>query len=114
MVFVAGAPAPWLTASIVAGLLVFGGIFAINSSLHSYLILAFTEDERVTMDVGFYYMANAGGRLVGTILSGATYQVGGVSLCLATAALFAGLSALAAGRLDPYADRGKAGADGEP
>mgnify|MGYP005839833321 FL=1 len=54
----------------MAGLLLFGAVFAVNSSLHSCLILAFTRDERVTMDVGFYYMANAGGRLLGTVLSG--------------------------------------------
>jgi predicted MFS family arabinose efflux permease len=73
----------------------------VNSALHSYLILAFTRDERVTMDVGFYYMANAAGRLIGTVLSGLTYQVGGLALCLATAAVMVGLSALAAGRLEP-------------
>lgn len=70
-------PAPWLTACPMAGLLAFGAVFAINSWLHSYLILAFTRAERVTMDVGFYYMANAGGRLMGTLLSGLTYQAGG-------------------------------------
>jgi len=101
LVWVAGDPAPWLTASIVIGLLVFGGLFAVNSSLHSYLILAFTQDERVTMDVGFYYMANATGRLLGTVLSGASYQIGGLPLCLATAALMVFLSLLAAGRLSP-------------
>ena len=90
---------PVLTTIVVIGLLIFGGIFAVNSSLHSYLILAFTQDERVTMDVGFYYMANAGGRLVGTVLSGATYQLGGLALCLATAAVFVVLSALSAGQL---------------
>ncbi len=95
------APAPWLTALLVAGLLAFGAIFAVNSSLHSYLILAFTRDERVTMDVGFYYMANAGGRLMGTVLSGLTYQVGGLTLTLGTAAVMVALSALAAGRLRP-------------
>ena len=98
----AGAPAPWLTVSVVAGLLVFGALFAVNSSLHSYLILAFTQEERVTMDVGFYYMANAGGRLIGTVLSGLTYQLGGLALCLGTAAVMVGLSALAAGRLQPH------------
>jgi len=97
---VSGGPAPWLTVTIVAGLLIFGAIFAINSSLHSYLILAFTKAERVTMDVGFYYMANAGGRLLGTVLSGLTYQVGGLALTLGTAAVMVGLSALMAGRLD--------------
>jgi len=94
-------PSPGLTAGVVAGLLVFGGLFAVNSALHSYLILAFTRDERVTMDVGFYYMANAAGRLIGTVLSGLTYQTGGLTLCLATAAVMVGLSALAAGRLEP-------------
>ena len=94
-------PSPGLTVGVVAGLLVFGGLFAVNSALHSYLILAFTRDERVTMDVGFYYMANAAGRLIGTVLSGLTYQTGGLTLCLATAAVMVGLSALAAGRLEP-------------
>ena len=94
-------PAGWLTVVLVAGLLAFGAIFAVNSSLHSYLILAFTRDERVTMDVGFYYMANAGGRLIGTLLSGLTYQTGGLALTLGTAAVMVALSALAAGRLRP-------------
>jgi len=94
-----GAPAPWLTALLVLGLLAFGAVFAVNSALHSYLILAFTEDSRVTMDVGFYYMANAAGRLLGTLLSGLSYQLGGLPACLGTAALLVGLSALGAGRL---------------
>jgi MFS transporter, APGE family, 1-arseno-3-phosphoglycerate exporter len=85
LVFWTGEPEPWLTVTLIVGLLVFGGIFAVNSALHSYLILAFTTDKRVTMDVGFYYMANAAGRLAGTVLSGATYQLGGLPLCLATA-----------------------------
>ena len=92
-------PQPWLTTTLVAGLLVFGAVFAVNSALHSYLILAFTQAERVKMDVGFYYMANAGGRLLGTVLSGLTYQVGGLPLMLGTATLMVALSALAAGRL---------------
>jgi hypothetical protein len=93
------APQLWLTATLVAGLLVFGATFAVNSSLHSYLILAFTKAERVTMDVGFYYMANAGGRLLGTVLSGLTYQIGGLALMLGTATAMVALSALASGRL---------------
>jgi len=92
-------PAPWLTATLVGGLLVFGAIFAVNSSLHSYLILAFTRAERVTMDVGFYYMANAAGRLLGTLLSGLTYQLGGLSLTLATAAIMVAISSWSAGQL---------------
>ncbi|WP_424986456.1 organoarsenical effux MFS transporter ArsJ [Microbulbifer sp. S227A] len=95
-------PAIWLTLALVVGLLVFGALFAVNSSLHSYLILAFTRAERVTMDVGFYYMANAAGRLIGTLLSGLTYQAGGLPLCLGTAALMVALSALAAGKLSPH------------
>ena len=83
------------TAILVLGLLVFGGIFAVNSALHSYLILNFTDARRVTMDVGFYYMANAAGRLVGTVLSGLSYQVGGLALCLATAGGMISLSWLA-------------------
>ena len=69
--------------TLIFGLLIFGAIFAMISSLHSYLILAFSEDKRVTLDVGFYYMANALGRFFGTLLSGLTYQFGGLSLvCL--------------------------------
>ena len=94
-------PTPALTATLIAGLLLFGALFAVNSALHSYLILAFSKGERVTLDVGFYYMANAAGRLLGTLLSGLTYQIGGVALCLATAAVMLGLSAIGAGRLRP-------------
>jgi len=95
----ADGPQPWLTVVLLAGLLVFGAVFAVNSALHSYLILAFTKAERVTMDVGFYYMANAGGRLLGTVLSGLTYQGGGLPLMLGTATIMVGLSALAAGKM---------------
>ncbi len=86
----------WLTSILVAGLLIFGAIFAINSALHSYLILTFTKAERVTMDVGFYYMANAGGRLLGTVLSGLTYQLGGLPLMLGTATLMVAGAAMVA------------------
>ena len=96
---VAGGPAPWLTILLVVGLLVFGFIFAVNSSVHSYLILAFGSAERITRDVGFYYMANAAGRLIGTLLSGLSYQIGGLPLCLATAGVMALASWLAARRL---------------
>ncbi len=93
-------PAPWLTVALVVGLLLFGFVFAINSSVHSYLILAFGSADRITRDVGFYYMANAVGRLTGTLLSGVSYQIGGLSLCLATAGVMALASWLAARRLD--------------
>ncbi len=92
-------PGPWLAPVLVIGLLIFGFVFAVNSSIHSYLILAFTAEDRVTMDVGFYYMSNAAGRLLGTLLSGLSYQVGGLALCLATAACMAGVSFLSAKRM---------------
>ncbi len=95
----AGGPAPWLTVTLILGLLVFGFVFAVNSSVHSYLILAFGDAGRITRDVGFYYMANAAGRLIGTLLSGVSYQVGGLPLCLATAGVMAALSWVAARRL---------------
>ncbi|MFA0440590.1 MFS transporter permease [Vibrio sp. 10N.286.49.C2] len=67
---------------IVVGLLIFGAVFAVNSSLHSYLIVSYAKGDGVSMDVGFYYMANAMGRLIGTILSGWIYQVAGLAACL--------------------------------
>jgi predicted MFS family arabinose efflux permease len=70
------------TTILVVGLMVFGGIFAINSAVHSYLIVAWSSHERVAMNVGFYYMANAGGRLTGTVLSGLIYQLQGLQGCL--------------------------------
>ena len=99
LAFVVSQPSALLTWVLVIGLLAFGAIFAVNSSLHSYLILAFSSDERVTMDVGFYYMANAFGRLIGTVASGLTYQAGGLSLMLLTAAILLMLSRLAVGRI---------------
>ena len=98
---IAGEPQLWLTISLVAGLLIFGIVFAVNSSLHSYLILSFTKAERVTLDVGFYYMANAAGRLAGTLLSGLTYQIGGLPLMLGVAAFMVALSAMMVGFLKP-------------
>ena len=92
-------PTSVTTSVLVIGLLLFGAVFAVNSALHSYLILAFTERERVTMDVGFYYMSNAAGRLLGTVLSGLSYQLGGVWLCLAVASAMLLISALGAHKL---------------
>jgi len=68
---------------VVAGLSLFGVAFAVNSSLHSYLILAYAGSEKAAEDVGFYYAANAAGRLGGTLLSGLLYQLGGLFACLA-------------------------------
>lgn len=90
---------PGTVGIVVLGLLIFGAVFALNSALHSYLILAFSKSERVTMDVGFYYMANASGRLLGTFLSGASYQLGGIAACLTASAILCLLSWLAALRL---------------
>lgn len=69
---------------VVIGLALFGVVFAINSSVHSYLILSFSDSDKVVLNVGFYYMANAGGRLVGCLLSGLSYQLWGLTGCLAT------------------------------
>ncbi|WP_163576783.1 organoarsenical effux MFS transporter ArsJ [Halomonas faecis] len=81
---------------LVAGLLAFGVLFAINSSWHSYLIVHYARADGVSMDVGFYYMANAMGRLAGTVLSGWIYQVYGLSACLwVSAALVAASAAMA-------------------
>ncbi|WP_230426567.1 organoarsenical effux MFS transporter ArsJ [Paragemmobacter aquarius] len=95
----AGEPTPWLTAILILGLLGFGFVFAVNSSVHSYLILAFGSAGRITRDVGFYYMANAAGRLFGTLVSGISYQFGGLPLCLASAGAMALANWLAARRL---------------
>jgi predicted MFS family arabinose efflux permease len=67
---------------IVAGLLVFAVVFAVNSALHSYLIVAHAREDGVSLDVGFYYMANAMGRLIGTVLSGLVFQLAGITACL--------------------------------
>jgi predicted MFS family arabinose efflux permease len=78
---------------LVAGLAVFGVLFAINSSLHSFLIVSHAAEDGVSLDVGFYYMANAAGRLLGTLLSGAVYQIGGLVPCLWISAAFIALAA---------------------
>ncbi|PKM30892.1 MAG: MFS transporter [Gammaproteobacteria bacterium HGW-Gammaproteobacteria-11] len=62
---------------LVSGLMLFGALFAVNSSLHSYLIVSYAGRDGVSLDVGFYYMANAMGRLIGTLLSGWVFQLAG-------------------------------------
>ncbi len=94
---------PWLT--VVVGLGLFGLVFAINSSVHSYLVLAYTEADQAALNVGFYYMANAAGRLVGTLLSGVVFQFGGLVACLWTSAGFV----LAAGLVSLRLPKGKRG-----
>ena len=77
-----------LTGSLVVGLLFFGAVFAVKSSLHSFLILKYTTLDRAPLDVGCYYTANATGRLLGTLMSGVSYEIGGLSFCLFTAFIF--------------------------
>jgi predicted MFS family arabinose efflux permease len=80
-----GTPRPDILLAV--GLAIFGFPFAVNSSLHSYLILAYAGSEKAAEDVGFYYAANATGRLLGTLMSGLLYQSGGIVACLAGSAL---------------------------
>ena len=76
-------PGDWPLDLVVAGgLALFGIPFAVNSSLHSYLILAYAGSKKAAEDIGFYYAANATGRLAGTLLSGLLYQAGGLVACL--------------------------------
>lgn len=76
------------TTVLVVGLIAFGIIFAMNSAVHSYLVLSYADNDKVAMNVGFYYMANAGGRLIGTVLSGALYQWYGLTGCLWASVIF--------------------------
>ena len=79
---------------LVGGLLLFGAVFAVNSSLHSYLIVSYAKEDGVSLDVGFYYMSNALGRLLGTVLSGWVYQAYGLQACLWISSLFVLLAAV--------------------
>ncbi|WP_434623988.1 organoarsenical effux MFS transporter ArsJ [Pseudomonas sp. Z1-29] len=81
-------------AMLLGGLMVFGGLFAVNSSLHSYLIVSYAKEDGVSLDVGFYYMSNAIGRLAGTLLSGWVYQGYGLAACLWISSAFVLLAAL--------------------
>ncbi|ATX80829.1 putative arabinose efflux permease, MFS family [Mariprofundus aestuarium] len=96
-----------LQSVIVVGLALFGIVFAINSAVHSYLIVSWSEREHVSMNVGFYYMANAGGRLAGTVLSGWVYQSQGLSGCLWWSAGFVLVAALISLLLPKQAKRRK-------
>jgi predicted MFS family arabinose efflux permease len=98
------------TLVLVTGLVLFGVVFAINSAVHSYLILAYSDFDKVSMNVGFYYMANAGGRLTGTILSGLVYQTQGLTGCLWWSAAFVLAAAVLSFKLpavEPQAETGK-------
>jgi len=87
--------------AIVVGLTIFGVVFAMTSSIHSYLVLAYTDVESVSLNVGFYYMANAAGRLLGTLLSGWVYLAGGMQACLWCSSALVALSWLSSQRLPP-------------
>ncbi len=89
-----------ITSILTVGLIVFGFFFAVNSSLHSYLIVRLANADSVSTDVGFYYMANASGRLLGTVLSGYIFQVYGFNACLIVSSLFIVLSALLVRNID--------------
>lgn len=87
---------------VVVGLMIFGVVFALNSAVHSYLIVSFADEDGASKDVGFYYMANAGGRLLGTLLSGATYQLAGMEASLAVSSLFVVLAAALVLKAKPH------------
>ena len=89
--------------AVVAGLALFGVVFAMNSSIHSYMILAYSDAEAVSLNVGFYYMANAAGRLVGTLLSGGVFLVGGMQACLWSSSVLVAAAWLVSSRLPPPA-----------
>ncbi|MBC53896.1 MAG: MFS transporter [Gammaproteobacteria bacterium] len=91
--------------TLIIGLMVFGVVFAINSALHSYLIVSYARADGVSLDVGFYYMANAMGRLLGTVLSGWVFQVAGLAACLWISCAMIVLTALISIRL-PSRDQG--------
>jgi Major Facilitator Superfamily len=93
-----------VTVAIVGGLIVFGVVFAMNSSLHSFLVLAFSDDDDVALDVGFYYSANAAGRLVGTLLSGLLFVWGDLTAALCGSTAFVVVTWLLALRLPPVPD----------
>ena len=92
---------------IIAGLLIFGAVFAVNSSLHSYLIVSYAKGDGVSLDVGFYYMANAMGRLIGTILSGWIFQMAGLAACLWVSFAFLALTTVISLYLPKTADTAK-------
>lgn len=97
-------------ATLIGGLLLFGVLFAVNSSLHSYLIVSYAKEDGVSLDVGFYYMSNALGRLIGTLLSGWVYQAYGLEACLWVSALFVTLAAVISVKLPRHADSHTGGA----
>ena len=91
-------PPSW---AVLGGLALFGVAFALNSAVHSYMVLAYSDADRVSLSVGFYYMANAAGRLIGTLLSGLLYQLGGITASLWGAVILAAAAGTIAFSLPP-------------
>lgn len=87
---IAYSPVNWL----IGGLIIFGIIFAINSAVHSYLIVGYADSDKASLSIGFYYMANAFGRLIGTLLSGLVYQYFGLLACLFVSSIMVALAVL--------------------
>lgn len=85
--------------AVVSGLIAFGAVFAVNSAVHSYLIVSYAESDGVSLDVGFYYMSNAAGRLLGTICSGLVYQLWGFETCLLVSTGFVTIATIVSMRL---------------
>lgn len=96
LVLISLAVSPWLA---IFCLFIFGALFAINSSLHSYLIVSYAQQDGVSLDIGFYYMANAMGRLIGTLLSGWVFVSYGLEACLVTSCLFILIATIISWRL---------------
>ena len=99
---------------LIAGLTIFGVLFAVNSSLHSYLIVSYAAEDGVSLDVGFYYMANALGRLLGTILSGWIFQVAGLGACLTISAAMVAAAAIVSIALPRHKITGLESAGSQP
>ena len=94
---------------LVGGLLLFGALFAVNSSLHSYLIVSYAQEDGVSLDVGFYYMSNALGRLLGTLLSGWVFQAWGLAACLWTSSALVLAAALISSALPRHPEAAQTG-----
>ncbi len=100
-----GLDGPSVKLILISGLCLFGIIFAINSSVHSFLIVAYSDRDKVALNVGFYYMANAAGRLLGTLLSGLVFQFFGLAACLFVSGLMVGLAVMMTLPLGPARGR---------
>lgn len=101
----------WPQWVVIVGLVAFALLFAINSSLHSFLIVDMADQDGVSLDVGFYYMANACGRLLGTLLSGGIFQAYGLVMCLYLSAAFIVLAVIFVALIKPIETPSQASAN---